>query len=74
MTAYILPFEKVGRHDVDTVGGNQVLDGSSGNDTILGFGSLIGGAGDDSLRVGGTPPGPSTLIGGAGTDTCTPFS
>jgi Ca2+-binding RTX toxin-like protein len=59
---------------VDSVGAGQALDGGSGNDTVLGFGTLNGGSGADSLRVGGTPTDPSTLNGGSGGDRCEPFS
>jgi hypothetical protein len=54
---------------VDTVGSGQVLDAGSGNDTLLGIGVLNGGTDDDTIRS--VAPGPSTLIGGPGTDGCT---
>ena len=59
-----------GADDDDIVTSNQpqTVDAGTGNDTLSGRGTLIGGTGDDSLTTGGVSV-TDSVVGGTGTDT-----
>jgi Ca2+-binding RTX toxin-like protein len=57
---------------VDPQGFGQTLDAGSGNDTILGNGVLLGGSGNDAITVfiAGGADANLSINAGSGTDTC----
>lgn len=59
---------------VDPQGLGQTLSAGSGDDTILGNGTLLGGSGSDTINVLviGAADANLSISGGSGTDTCNP--